>query len=304
MFGRKKQPHPSSVVIAAANNVVRQTATLEELKTQELQSHPHSYYLDTFDKLRKELYAAFAPKDVKQLSSSDRNDFEKLVGYFDLIRKIWLSIDRTRITPAIGKTLYNTLHVDLTGIVNAFHYEVVNGEDVGWAAEMVEMEVSQLCRQMNDLVRDAANSRVTIQPSNPEIPAPAANIVAGFPIFEAEDDEELQDSYNRIQELWVRLKERNNIIDDEFFLEQAAKQYVPDVLAIYNSFNHAGVKEKKAARDLLLEHFQTIELKMLEIATHNMRTNLKELRTQVVFMKDKIVPSPDSDLVLEKSTDE
>ncbi len=51
----------------------------------------------------------------------------------------------------------------------------------------------------------------------------------------------------------------------DFFLEQVATNYLPEALAIYKAFAGAGKEQKEAAEKTLLDYFEAVETKILQI---------------------------------------
>ena len=98
----------------------------------------------------------------------------------------------------------------------------------------------------------------------------------------------LSDEYTSLSLLWVKATSHKNSVEDQFFLDRMATDYLPEVLEVYSAFDTASEEEKANADTMLMTYLTTLKRKLFTILSTVMGNSLSLLNVEVNFIQTKI----------------
>jgi len=290
MFGRNKTP---------AGPVVFSDPTKTKLAW--IQRQPETHFLTTFDSFRTDLINAILPLKYSELGLFEGEEFNKVLNYLSLARQTFLKIERQYMNQDEGYQLYNLLYASLPATIRKFRKDFIDyDQDIDSACDGMEIVFIRAYELINSIATNNVHHRARIG----EIPLASSLEDEGdetlkLPIFTSEN-QKLQLAFEQLQTIWSQAYARKHIVENEFFIEQVAKSYLPEALNLYSSFATAPKAQKDAADKILLNSFIALETKIFQILAQVMESNLAELQAHDSFLNDKVDKSDTSALSLKK----
>jgi len=211
---------------------------------------------------------------------------DRLVSKVIMMRDAVIETDKERASETQLEKIYKSLHSWIPSAVVQYRgFYISNGEDVFKAIALNVRENYSFTKMLTTLlnIRDelafAANRKVFFEPTKPvgEV---------SFPRFKSDSDI-INVSLSHLETLWSDAYGRENAIEDEHFLEQIIRIYLPTSWKLYGDFLYASDDIRELAQQTLLEQLDLLTTRVSMILDAHARRSLQELRAHTGFLKEQ-----------------
>ena len=251
----------------------RQSATLkaDQSKLDKLNSMPKTELIEFFEGMKQ---------DLKEIYESD-SYAENVVGELELIQTTLFRIDLNLLTPLQARTVYSSLFTELPELVSSYRNRTRAAQYAWDAWRWVNPRLGWIFQSLNNIkaanVIEALNSPQLAITSNPPL---------SFSKYKSEN-QKINDTLTRIEELWTKANSKGNTVEDEYFLEQTITSYLPEAWDFYRTFQNTTADSLKEVDSILLEQLKLIEAHLASILKKSMELNLSAMKVQLEFLKGK-----------------
>lgn len=115
------------------------------------------------------------------------------------------------------------------------------------------------------------------------------------------DDYTARSLLNRIRTLWETAREKNNTVEDKFFLEQTVTSYIPEAYKLYMSFTDSSSSMKRKATHAFREQLELIQSHLKVIAKRKIDADMNAVEVHTIFLRNVIASKTSDETMLGSS---
>lgn len=278
----------------AADEVARQS------KIASVKDSPTSHFVEIFDRLCYD--ATSVTSKIELRDQSHQLTYYAMIDAMDNCRRVFLEIDRSLLDDKDCLLIWKYSQSSLEWLVRWYMVMTLDGNfgTVTNYASTATMDGKSLTlfghlkNIYTSLLLIRANQHTIKLDSAPRIEvASSGTSILSFPSLNLAD-EELKTSVRRLENLWSQARAKSNSEEDEYFLDEVVKTYLPDAWKLYQAFQYSPAEARHEAGQMLAEQLQLIESQIVTILKSHLSHDLSEMKLHTEFLKARTLSQSSS----------
>lgn len=275
----------------------RSSGSENDKRRQGLLSHDDLYYVNEFKRYENHLIEGLQEICGRAFNAAEKKELAVPIRYFEYLTNQFILFDRNYLAASQVELLYRIFFEDLPMIIQRTLHKAIEIREYYEAfileGEVIETPIDAFQGWLTSCQTEYAKHLVfassrrlqEISEKSPEeLVAPPT---LKLPSFQSQSVT-LSDEYTSLSLLWVKATSHRNSVEDQFFLDRMATDYLPEVLEVYSAFDTASEEEKANADAMLLTYLTTLRRKLFTILATVMGNSLSLLNVEVNFIQTKI----------------
>lgn len=278
-----------------------QKAKIEEQKVlqkaqqvQWMRSQTTADFIELFNSL--EVQVKSVTQDSSELGDQNKYSYRSAIDAWAQIRRTFFEIDKVLLNESQLISLYELLSDRIPSTISNFQTRAItNGIHGAW----YYYDCKETFSQAFDLLVSILNSQIgLVRSTEPNLEVINNNVFPAYDITHSNIAEPLA----RIRKLWTQASEKNNTVENEYFLEQVVSSYLPEAYRLYSTFQLAPEELQQSAAKIFIEQLELIERHLVHILRTYMEQNLVAMQNHMDFLKQKTLDSAKKHELLEITT--
>lgn len=209
-----------------------------------------------------------------------------IVSRVSTIEEALCQLDFTKLSEKHQNTIYDLLSVTIPETSASYRDNFLAlGSNVVRAIKANVNEDKSFTNLLIQVLNICDDQKLSIQDRLPRTYVDLAD-GHGFPSLKAESDD-VNFGLITLEELWKEANRKENSVEDEFFLEQLVKDYLPNAWRLYGEFLYASDVIRKQAEVSFLEQLSLLQGRVQSIINTHAERSLAALRANASFLRDQ-----------------
>lgn len=227
-----------------------------------------------------------ARKDSYDDYATQVEKHENIVNRVSTIEEALCQLDFTKLTDKHQNNIYDLLSVVIPETAVSYRDNFLAlGSNVVRAIKANVNEDKSFTNLLIQVLNICDDQKLSIQDRLPRIYVDLAD-GRGFPSLKAESDD-VNFALITLEELWKEANRKENAVEDEFFLEQLVKDYLPNAWRLYGEFLYASDSIRKQAEVSFLEQLSLLQGRVQAILNTHAERSLAALRANASFLREQ-----------------
>lgn len=244
-----------------------------------------------------EFSSMFNELTQEALSIQTTNEYWENFAYDSLrtnvesVKRIWIQIDKKKLTAEQAKTMYDCINVKLPDVLKTYVAGFYKKGRLQSAYADTPCKttfrtpktvLSKIIEQMNDIKDSQKFPLVNLNGKS------SLNKTKGvFPKLDT-NHPAISEKLLHLEELWSSASSKTNSAEDEYLLEEIASSYLPEAWKTYSTFKLADKEYSDQAEKIIIEQLSLFENRIQTILNASFAASLLALSAQTNFLKLKL----------------